>query len=217
MSNHVRMSQRTRINWLIDAAVFGGAVTAILSGVYFLFWPSGGQATFNLSSSTTVLFARYTWEDLHLWGGVAMIAAVLVHLAIHWSWIKMMGRRMITAARGRGAGLSRGGRINVLVDAVIGLSFFLAAASGLYFLFGPSGGFQGGRNPNWDPGFLLSRTTWDLVHTWSGVTLIVAASLHFWIHWRWIVNTSRKFFARLSWRASSAGRQVASPQPETGA
>lgn len=206
MATSVRMSRRTRVNWLIDTAVFGGAAVAMVSGLYFLFWPSGGQATYNLTSSTTMLFLRQTWEDLHLWGGLAMIAAVVVHLVIHWSWIKMMVRRMMTAIRGQGAGLSRGGRINVLIDLVIGVSFFLAAASGLYFLFGPSGGFQGGRNPSWDPGFLFSRTTWDLIHTWSGVTLTISATLHFYIHWRWIANTSRKFFATLAWRAGNTWR-----------
>jgi hypothetical protein len=121
----------------------------------------------------------------------------------------MMGRRTIMAIRGQGAGLSRGGRINVLVDLAIGISFLLVAVSGLYFLFGTSGGYQGGRNPAWDPGFLFSRTTWDLIHTWAGVVMFIAASLHFWIHWRWIVNTSRKFLAGLAWRASNPWRQGA--------
>jgi hypothetical protein len=209
MANNVSMSRRTRNNWLINAAVSGGALVTGLSGVYYLFWPSGGQGTYNLTGSTTVLFVRHTWEDLHLWGGLAMIVAVTVHLIIHWSWVKMMGRRTIMAIRGQGAGLSRGGRINVLVDLAIGISFLLVAVSGLYFLFGTSGGYQGGRNPAWDPGFLFSRTTWDLIHTWAGVVMFNAASLHFWIHWRWIVNTSRKFLAGLAWRASNPWRQGA--------
>ena len=42
MSKRIKMSKQTRANWLIDAALFLGAVLAMLSGVYFLLLPSGG-------------------------------------------------------------------------------------------------------------------------------------------------------------------------------
>jgi hypothetical protein len=84
--------------------------------------------------------------------------------------------------------------------------------SGVYFLFAPSGGFQGGRNPGWDPGFLFSRTTWDLIHTWSGVVLSVAAVVHFAIHWRWVKNVTVRFFLSL-WPRPKAG--LAAPAGKT--
>jgi hypothetical protein len=187
------MSRRTRMNWLIDAAVFVGAVLAMLSGVYFLYLPSGGyQGSDNAAYGVTILGERATWSDLHTWGGVLMIAAVLVHLVFHWEWVKMMARRIVKRAR-----MSKGARINLVVDMLVALSFVLTAASGLYFLFAPSGGYQGGRNPGWDAGFVFSRTTWDLIHTWSGVALIVTALLHIAIHWRWIKKVTVKLFASL--------------------
>jgi hypothetical protein len=64
----------------------------------------------------------------------------------------------------------------------------------VYFLFVPDGGYQGGRNPGWDPHILWSRTTWDLIHTWAGVVLIIAAVIHFAIHWRWVKNITKRFF-----------------------
>jgi hypothetical protein len=126
-----------------------------------------------------------------------MIAAVVVHFTIHWGWVKMMSRRIVNATRSRGSKLSQGAIINVAVDVAVALSFLLCAVSGIYFLFAPSGGFQGGSNPGWDPGFLFSRTTWDLLHTWSGVVLIVTALIHFAIHWRWVKNVTRGFFLSL--------------------
>jgi hypothetical protein len=42
MSGSNGVSPKTRTNWLIDAAVFGSALIAALSGIYFLFLPSGG-------------------------------------------------------------------------------------------------------------------------------------------------------------------------------
>jgi len=198
MSKRVRMSAQTRKNWLIDAAVFLGGIVAGLTGIYFLFVPSGGyQGGRNPMYGVTILFDRHTWDDLHAWGGVLMIAAVIVHFAIHWQWVKMMARRMVNAMLSRGTELSRGSKFNVAIDLVIATAFLLCALSGIYFLFAPTGGFQAGSNTSWDPNFIFSRTTWDLIHTWSGVALTAAAVVHFAIHWRWVKNVSRKFFLSL--------------------
>jgi hypothetical protein len=198
MSNPIRMSMQTRKNWLIDAAVFVGGIVAALSGIYFLLLPSGGyQGGRNPTYGITFLFDRYSWSDLHVWGGVIMIAAIAVHFVIHWQWVKMMGRRMINAMRSGRATFSTGAKINVAINAIVAASFLVCALSGVYFLLAPSGGFQGGQNAGWDPNWLFSRTTWDLIHTWSGVVMIVAAVVHFAIHWRWVKNVTRRFFLSL--------------------
>jgi hypothetical protein len=189
---------QTRKNWLIDLAVFAGGLLAALTGVYFLFLPSGGyQGGRNPTYGINILFERHTWGDLHTWGGVLMIAAVAIHFAIHWQWVTMISRKVVNALRARETRLSRGAKFNVAVDVLIAVSFLVCAISGVYFLFAPSGGFQGGHNPGWDPGFLFSRTAWDLVHTWSGVVMIVAAAVHLAIHWRWVKNVTLRFFLSL--------------------
>ena len=204
MSKRIMISRETRTNWAIDAVVFVGAVVAALSGVYFLFFPSGGyRGGRNPLYGVTILFSRHTWDDIHTWGGVLMITAVAVHFAIHWGWVKMMVRRIINATRSRGTRLSRGAKINVGIDLAIAISFLLTAASGIYFLFVPSGGYQGGSNTSWDPGILFSRTIWDVIHTWSGVVLIAAAVIHFAIHWRWVKNVTGRFFLSL-WQRPQA-------------
>lgn len=194
----IRISRQTRTNWLIDTAVFLGAVFSIFSGIYFLVLPDGYEGGRNTWYGVVLLFTRQTWTDIHLWGGVLMIMAVTVHFTLHWNWVKMMARRLRRAVACREDCFSRGAKINVAVDALIALGFLVTAVSGLYFLFAPvSGGYQGGRNPLWDAGWLFSRTTWDLLHTWSAVIMIMAAMLHFVIHWRWIVNVTRRFFLSL--------------------
>ena len=195
MSKRIRMSMQTRKNWLIDAAVFLGGLVAALSGIYFLFLPSGGyQGGRNSAYGLTILFNRHTWDELHTWGGVLMIVAALLHMTIHWSWVKMMGRRVVNVLRYGRTGLSRGSRLNLALNAVVAVSFLITAVSGVYFLFAPAGGFQGGHNPGWDAAFLFSRATWDLIHTWAGVIFIGAAAVHFWIHWRWVKNVTLRFF-----------------------
>jgi hypothetical protein len=198
MSKPIRMSNQTRANWLIDLAVFIGGILAGLSGIYFLFLPSGGyQGGRNPAYGITLLFNRYTWSDIHLWGGVLMIAAIAVHFTIHWEWVARMSRRSVKAMFGHNGKLSRGSWFNVAVDLAVAVSFLVGALTGIYFLFAPSGGHQAGGNAGWDPGFLFSRTTWDLIHTWSGVVLGVAAVVHFAIHWRWVKNVSARFFLSL--------------------
>lgn len=190
----VKMSGQTRTNWLIDAAVFFGAVIAILSGIYFLFYPSGGyQGGRNALYGVVVLFERHTWSDLHTWGGVLMIAAVVVHFIIHWKWVKSMTRRVMTSLRTGSSSLSKGARINVIVDVIIAISFVITAISGLYFLFTPAGGV----NTNTATTFLFNRVTWDVIHTWSSVALIATALVHFYIHWGWIRKVTVRFFLSL--------------------
>jgi hypothetical protein len=199
------LSSKTTVNWLIDATVYLGALLASLSGIYFLFVPSGGyQGGRNPLFNLKVLFSRATWDEVHTWGGVLMIAAAVVHVLIHWDWLRMMTRRIVNSFLGHGTRLSRGAIVNVLVDGVIALSFMVTAVSGIVFLFLPTGGYQGGANPGWEVSFLVSRTTWDWIHTWGGIVMIVAAVTHFWIHWRWVINVTRRLLVSLRARPEAA-------------
>jgi cytochrome b subunit of formate dehydrogenase len=85
----------------------------------------------------------------------------------------------------------------------MGLSFLLAALSGVYFLFFPGG------HAATDPLIVFTRTTWDLIHTWSGVVLIAAAILHFAIHWNWIAKVTRNLLV------PAHGTLSGSPVPST--
>jgi hypothetical protein len=197
MSKPIRMSRQTRLNWLIDTAVFSGALISILTGLYFLALPIGGyQGGRNPWYGVVILFQRSTWDDLHMWGGILMILAVIIHFSIHWDWVKLMTRRMVKGVRGEGSKLSRGAKVNLAVDGLIGLSFLVTAVSGIYFLFLPTG-YNGGRTAGWEPNFLFSRLTWNLIHTWGAVVMILAALVHFVIHWCWVVNVTRRFFLSL--------------------
>ena len=193
MSKQNSVSVKTRNNWLIDTAVFIGAVLSMLSGVYFLFFTSGGyKGGSNPWYGIVVLFTRHTWEDIHTWGGLLMITAVVIHLSIHWQWIKMMTRRLWQKTCGQSCRIARGAWVNLVIDAVIALSFVVTAVSGLYFFFLPAGGHQGSANAILDTGFLFSRAVWDLLHTWGGIALTVAALVHIVIHWGWIAKVTRK-------------------------
>lgn len=187
------VSKQTRNNWLIDAGLLSSALIAAISGIYFLFLPIGGyQGGRNPTYGIVILFERHTWEDIHTWIGVAMIAVALIHLILHWSWVVSMARRTWKELTGKAGPMNGRGRYNLIVNTVIAFSFLLTALSGLYFLFFPgSGGVT-------TPTILFSQAVWDLIHTWAGVTLILAAVLHFAIHWKWVTKVTRNLLRGLN-------------------
>ena len=186
MAQKRKLSSETRNNWLVDAFIFTGALIASITGIYFLFLPVGGyQGGRNSMYGVMILFERHTWGDLHTWGGILMIAAAMLHITIHWKWITGMTRRIFRDLTGNGAQLNQRSRFNAAINATIGLSFFAAAVSGIYLLF-----FPGGAHGVPDPLLVFTRTTWDLIHTWSGVLMTVAGMVHFAIHWRWVTKVT---------------------------
>jgi hypothetical protein len=201
MKKRISISAQTRNNWLIDVAVFFGGLLAGLSGIYFLYVPSGGyQGGRNVLKEVMIIFDRSSWDTLHTWAGVFMILAAILHFTIHWQWILTMIKRIMTLLRSGGTNMSSGARFNLVISLLVALSFTSTAVSGIYFLFAPVGGYQGGRNLAWDPGLIFSRATWDLIHTWSGVILILAAVVHLIIHWRWVVKVTKRLLGSFSLR-----------------
>jgi hypothetical protein len=196
------VSAQTRNNWLIDSGLLLSGVSAALSGIYFLFLPSNGfRGGRNLWPNAQILFSRHTWDDLHTWFGMGMIVVAIIHLIVHWRWVASMTRRTVNELLGRCASMNRRGRWNLILNLTVGLSFLATALSGIYFLFFPGG------HAIASPQIVFNRTTWDAIHTWGGVILIVAAVLHFAIHWRWVVNVTAKiirFHQTQSLRSQSA-------------
>lgn len=94
-----------------------------------------------------------------------------------------MGKRSLVSSQTRN---------NWLIDATLFLGAVAASISGMYFLFFPVGGYRGGRNPMYGITVLFQRATWNDLHTWFGITMIIAAAVHIVIHWNWIVNMTKR-------------------------
>ncbi|HEY71111.1 MAG TPA: DUF4405 domain-containing protein [Anaerolineae bacterium] len=186
------LSSQTRSNWLIDALVFITGVASSITGIYFFFIPLGGyQGGRNPLYGVTFLLERSTWDELHMWGGLAMILAAAIHLGIHWKWVVSMLRRTYEAILSGKRVMTKGACGNLVINIVLGMGFLLTAVSGIYFLFIPHGNHGQEASSTL---FLFSRTTWDRIHTWAAVGMMIAAGLHFVIHWRWIKNVTIRFF-----------------------
>jgi Domain of unknown function (DUF4405) len=77
------------------------------------------------------------------------------------------------------------------LDAVLAISAVIVIASSLYFLYLPNG-YQGGRNPYYDIVILFVRETWDVLHTWGGILMILISLVHITVHWKWFLRMGRR-------------------------
>jgi len=188
MRRKSNLTPKLRQNWWIDAVLGVSALVAILSSIYFLIYPVGGyQGGRNPYYNIRLIFDRYTWDLLHTWSGILMIMAALIHIVIHWGWITGTFRRTWKVIVGQRKPFGMRLTYNIVLDGVIAISFLLCAVSSIVFLRYPNGG-------QFAQTFLFSRYTWDMLHTWSGVVMTIAALLHFSLHWKWIMNITGKLF-----------------------
>lgn len=86
---------------------------------------------------------------------------------------------------------------NWAVDVILMAASILTISSGVYFLIFPRGGYQGGRNPYYGISILFDRSTWEWLHTWIGLFIILAVAVHIVLHWNWVVGIARRFFKEI--------------------
>jgi hypothetical protein len=75
--------------------------------------------------------------------------------------------------------------INFWTDVTIGVAFTLSAASGVVFLLPLSG----------ESALGIGFQTWNTVHTWSSLLAVGGVIAHLALHWRWVVQMTRRNIA----------------------
>ncbi len=175
-------SNQTRNNIILDMFLLISGLIAILSGIYFIFLPIGGfQGGRNPLYGISIFFERHTWEDIHIWSSVIIMALAALHIPLHWQWIVKMTKTGFRTLFGKSK-LNKHSRFNLVINILIGISGLICGLSGLYFLFLPP-------TQSW----IFTPLVWDLIHTWSGVVMTAVGILHFGIHWNWVVKVLGKY------------------------
>jgi len=185
------VSTATLNRWWLFLLLSVTGIAIFFSSVYFLYFPVGFQGGRNPDYGTIIVFGREMWDAIHLWSGIGMIIAMVIHIAVHDRWILAMYKRLFHGKSKGIKSLNGKARFNILLDVVAALSFLIVAISGVVLLVLPSG-----RSVEVVDGFLLSKTTWDIIHTWSGVVMLIAAILHFYIHWKWIIKVTGRVIGK---------------------
>ena len=90
--------RRTTVNFIVDFISFLDLLTLAFTGLiikYILPPGSGGGHGFGyrggrgaVEAKTLWSMTRHEWGDIHFYISVLFIALMLVHLVLHWTWIK---------------------------------------------------------------------------------------------------------------------------------
>lgn len=85
-------------NYILFVIMFLLALFQAISGL--LLWlvvPGGGyQGGRGLEAgSSTFIWDRHIWINLHDWTAVALLVLVIIHLILHWKWITYMTKKSL--------------------------------------------------------------------------------------------------------------------------
>lgn len=118
-----------------------------------------------------------TGIPIHEWLSVALAAALVVHLLLHWEWVVKITLQFFRK-------LFHASRLNYVVDIVLWVAFVLVMLSGLLI----------SRSVLAVVGIRVAESpVWRFLHSWSADVLVLAVGLHFALHWKWIVATLKRF------------------------
>ena len=91
------MNKATR-NYYVDVVIGAAFLVTAISALAFLVPLS--WIDFSASTTPTVLGVNYgVWQLLHKWGGIAMLAGVVLHLILHWKWIITMTKNALPTGK----------------------------------------------------------------------------------------------------------------------
>jgi len=94
--------RRMKFNAIVNIIGFAAFVVLAVTGlVELMFLPpgTGGRGRGAEPAVTVLGMGRHDWGDIHNVAGVAFLAVVVLHLVLHWRWIRCLPR--LLAATGR--------------------------------------------------------------------------------------------------------------------
>jgi hypothetical protein len=135
---------------------------------------------------------RSTGIAIHEWLSIALSAAIVIHLLLHWQWMVQVTRRFYRRTSGKA-------RLNYVVDALFFVSTTTAIVSGLLISEAalPALGIPVGIGG-----------IWRLLHSLAANLSLLALALHVALHGAWIVDVVKRYVIRPLGRIGSL-----KPQP----
>ena len=123
---------------------------------------------------------RLTGIPIHEWLSIALTLVIVLHLVSHWTWVMQVGKRFFHK-------LLHPSRLDFVVDAVFFVAFALVMVSGIAISHAvlPALGIQ-----------LNAEGAWRFIHSWSANISVLALAVHFALHWKWIVNSIKRYIVR---------------------
>ncbi len=120
-------------------------------------------------------YLNLTGVMVHQWLGVIVLLLAGAHLMMHWDWVKSVTARFIKGTNMRS-------RLYYVIDFIIMLGAVIILETGLMI-------------STWFNLALSNYTVWVGIHIYSAVTVLALAVLKIGLHWRWVVNTTKRIFS----------------------
>lgn len=114
---------------------------------------------------------------IHEWLSLAFAATLVIHVILHWDWVIQVGVKFFRK-------LFHSSRLNFVIDAILFIAFILVMLSGLLISKAilPTLGIQ-----------IAVSQSWRFLHSWSADISVFMLALHFALHWKWIINTFKRY------------------------
>lgn len=138
-------------------------------------------------------FLDLTGLDGHQLLGAAVFVFSAYHLILHWDWVKSVSKKLFEKV----APLAKA---YYILDAILLVGLFLISETGIVI-------------SSWLNLELTNYTLWLDLHILVSVATLVALVLKIGLHWKWIVNTTRRIFSRQQPRLVLPGAPSLQPVP----
>jgi len=147
-----------------------------------------GQTTINYLIDITIFVAflvamnpHMTGMSVHEWLGIAFGGAIVTHLLLHWPWIVGITQRFFGQ-------ITNGARLNYLVNLLFFIDMTIIIFTGIMISESalPAMGIT-----------VASGFAWRGLHTTAANLALPILGLHVALHWRWIVNTTKRYFGKV--------------------
>jgi hypothetical protein len=114
---------------------------------------------------------------IHEWLSLAFAVTLIIHLLLHWDWVIQVGIKFFRK-------LFHSSRLNFAIDVTLFVAFTLVMLSGAMISRAmlPTLGIQAVESP-----------AWRFLHSWSADVVVLMVALHFALHWKWIINTIKRY------------------------
>jgi phosphotransferase system glucose/maltose/N-acetylglucosamine-specific IIC component len=104
------MMRRNTLNFLVDFLTLLAIFAMVATGLVLRFvLPPGSGGRHGEGGLLLWGWGRHDWGDVHFWAAVALAALLVVHVALHWSWVCTMVQRSL---RGTNSGQPGVGKRN---------------------------------------------------------------------------------------------------------
>ncbi|NMB63037.1 MAG: DUF4405 domain-containing protein [Chloroflexi bacterium] len=200
MKSKSELSKNTKKRYWIFSGLFFLFLVVTASSLYFLYVPAGYQGGRNPRYNMVILFDRDTWGEIHTWTSFVLSTIILLHVIIHWSWVKNVFWRYLQVWKNKIGANNKMAICNLVDDGLSTVFFLLCLISGLVLFIVP-----GGPGSDYSQLLYITRGVWKDIHIWTGIGMVLGVVVHLVIHWGWIRKVTRKTFQKSSIPVSAEG------------